>query len=495
MFIPAPIFSDHMILSRRKEIRVFGTADEGRTITGSFAGTTTAAPVENGRFLITFPPMEAGVDLTLTLSDGETAYTFQDVAIGDVFLAGGQSNMELELQNADEGLSHIKTHDDPYLRSFYVPKVPFLTDDFLQNERQHSCWEVCTPGGLKNISAVAYFFALKVRKEQNVPVGIIGCNWGGTSASCWIEQSVLEQNAAGQIYLDLYSEKVGDKTEEQYDKELAEYDQINAAWCKRVDAAKAADPEMPWGEIIKIAGDCPWPPPMGTKSPFRPAGLVESMLKRVAPYSLTSLLFYQGEEDAARPQWYEMLLSTMVIHWRRLFNDDELPFLNVQLPAFKNVGEDDYTEWGDLRHQQWKVYRNLRNTGLAVIIDCGELGNIHPTDKRTPGERLYQAALPVVYGQPGKTSVYATGKYPMGQTMVVTLSGKVLQKGEATAFFELSGVDGVYHKAAATVLGDRLELVSKDVPHPAKARYAHRNYVTVNLFGENGLPLAPFVLE
>ena len=190
-----------------------------------------------------------------------------------------------------------------------------------------------------------------------------------------------------------------------------------------------------------------------------------------------------------------MLLTTMVTNWRKLFGDYEIPFLNVQLPVFKNFGEPDYTNWGDLRHQQWKVYRNLRNTGLAITIDLGELGNIHPTDKRTVGERLYQVALPIVYGQPGQTSVYADGKYPAQGGLAVTLSGKVQEKGEASAFFEVAGADGQYRKAEAKVEGDRILLTCEEVPFPCKARYAHINYATVNLFGENGLPLAPFVLE
>ena len=495
MFVPAPIFSDHMILSRCKEIRIFGTADEGSLITGTLNGLSTTAKAEDGRFLLLFPPMEAGVDHILSLTDGVTSYTFTDVAIGDVFLAGGQSNMELELQNADEGPQLIETHNDPLLRSFYVPKVPTLTDDFLVSERQHSCWKLCQPGQIKEISAVAYFFALKVRREQDVPVGIIGCNWGGTSASCWVEEEVLRQNAAGQVYLDLYKEKVGSKTEAQYDAEQAEYDQRIAAWCKRADELKAANPAISQNDLNKAAGDYPWPPPMGCKSPYRPAGLVETMLKRVAPYSLTALLFYQGEEDTARPEWYEMLLTTMVLNWRKLFADTELPFLNVQLPVFKNEGEDDYSNWADLRYQQWKVYRHLRHSGLAVTIDCGELGNIHPTDKRTIGDRLYQVALPVVYGKPGKTSVYATGKYPVDGGLMVTLSDTIHEKGEATAIFEIAGANGRYQKASAQLLDDRILLSCDAVPYPIKARYAHLNYVTVNLFGENGLPLAPFVLE
>jgi len=495
MFVPAPIFSDHMVLSRRKEIRVFGTAAEGTAITGTLAGNTVSTKACGGRFQLLFPPMEAGVDYTLSLTDGETSYTFSDVAIGDVFLAGGQSNMELELQNADEGKELIKTHNDPLLRSFYVPKMPHLSEEFIRDERKHSGWKLCQPGQIQEVSAVAYFFALKVRKEQDVPVGIIGCNWGGISAACWVEKDVLAQTAAGKVYLDIYEEKAGDKTEEQYDRELEEYNKINEAWGKKVEALKKDDPQISWENIVKLAGDCPWPPPMGMKSPYRPAGLVETMLKRVAPYNVTAFLFYQGEEDTARPEWYEMLLTTMVINWRKLFGDNSIPFLNVQLPVFKNFGEPDYTNWGDLRHQQWKVNENLRNSALAITIDLGELGNIHPTDKRTVGERLYQVGKPVVYGQIGESSIYATGKYPVEGGLLVTLSGKVQVKGEALAFFEVAGPDGQYHKAEAQVNEDSILLSCDAVACPCKARYAHINYTTVNLFGENGLPLAPFVLE
>lgn len=495
MFQPAAIFGNHMILSRNKEIRIFGTAEGSCPITATLGGNTASAVPQNGRFLLILPPMQAGTDYELTLTDGETSYTYTDVAIGDVYLAGGQSNMELELRNADEGAELVRTHNDPLLRSFYVQKQPFMGEDFLRIERECSSWKLCQPGEIGEVSAVAYFFALKVRKEQNVPVGIIGCNWGGTSAACWIEQQVLEQNAAGQVYLELYRNAVGDKTDEVYEKELAEYDVINAAWGKKVAELKEVDPEISWADIIRKAGDCPWPPPMGRKSPFRPAGLVETMLKRVAPYSLTGLLYYQGEEDSARPEWYEMLLGTLVVHWRKLFMDSELPFLNVQLPSFKNFGEEDYNNWGHLRQQQWNVYRAMRNSGLAITIDLGELGNIHPTDKRSVGERLYQVALPVVYGQHGETSVYATCRYPQGASLVVTLSGKVHQQGDNAAPFEIAGSDGVYHKAEARVDGEKIYLTAEAVPCPVSARYAYINYTQVNLYGENGLPLAPFVLE
>ncbi|MBE5800866.1 MAG: sialate O-acetylesterase [Clostridiales bacterium] len=494
MFKPAAIFRDHMILCRNKTIRVFGECDTADMITGQLGPHTARAEVQSGRFQLLFPPMDACEDLTLSLSDGQTSHTFTDVAVGEVYLAGGQSNMELALMNADEGPDCIAIHDDPLLRFYNVPRSPFWDENAIQAE-ENTRWDLCKPGELKDASAVAYFFARKLRQKLNVPVGIIGCNWGGTSASCWTEQSVLESNAAGRVYLDLYQQTAADKTDEAYDLEVIEYEKTSAAWNKQVDELHAAHPDMSWSDVIRQLGDCPWPPPMGRKSAYRPAGLVETMLKRVVPYTLTGFLFYQGEEDSARPEWYDMLLGNMVLNWRKLFMDEELPFLNVQLPVFKNFGEEDYTNWGTIRDQQWRVYRRLRNTGLAITIDLGELGNIHPTDKRSVGERLYEVALSTVYGQEGKTSIYATGKYPQGNTLVVTLSGQVSVTQDAGAPFEIAGADGVYQPAQAEVSGDRILLTAQGVEAPVMARYAFINYTLINLFGENGLPLAPFVLE
>ena len=167
----------------------------------------------------------------------------------------------------------------------------------------------------------------------------------------------------------------------------------------------------------------------------------------------------------------------------------------MQLPVWINNGEVDPRNWPVLRHAQELAWRRTRHTGMACIIDCGEYDNIHPTDKRTVGERLYQVAKPVVYGLPGESSIYATGKYPVEGGLLITLSGKVQVKGDALAFFEVAGPDGQYRKAEAQVRQDSILLTCEAVPFPCKARYAHINYTTVNLFGENGLPLAPFVLE
>lgn len=499
MFTLAPLFGNDAVLARDKEIRVFGAADDGVTMRATLKdafGITLAeasCAAEGGRFLLRLKPQPAQTGCSLTVTDGVESVMSSDIAIGEVYLAGGQSNMELELQNADEGPELIGKHLDHDLRYFNVPKKPVWDESAVEAEAQ-SHWESIRPGYGKDMSAVAYFFAVKLRKKLGVPVGIIDCYWGGTSITCWMDEVALRRTAEGQRYLDEYAQRSGDKTMEQYLAEEKAFGEYCEDWNRKADDLRKEKPDITWPEINGILGQMQWNPPVGPGAPYRPAGLVETMLKRVVPATLTGMLYYQGEEDSGRSSCYDELLVSAVKRWRELFMDEELPFLNVQLPMW--IASDGVEDgcWGRLRHAQERAWKLLRHSGLAVIIDCGEFDNIHPTDKRTPGERLCEQALTVIYGEKGQESPRATGKYAEGGVLTVTLTAPVTARGEET-LLEIAGQDGRYVKAAVTVEGDRLRLTAPEVARPVAARYAHVNWGKVQLFGENGLPLAPFILE
>ena len=495
----APLFGSGAVLARDKEIRVFGAAEDGaalRAVLADASGTVLAEAVctaEEGRFLLRLAPQSAQTGCTLSVTDGTETVASTDIAIGEVYFAGGQSNMELELQNADEGPELIEKHLDPDLRYFNVPKKPIWNEDAVQAEAA-SHWESIRPGYGKDMSAVAYFFAAKLRQKLGVPVGVIDCYWGGTSITCWMDEVALRRTAEGQRYMAEYAEKCGGKTMAQYLEEEAAFGQYCTEWNQKADALRQENPDITWPEINGKIGQMQWNPPVGPGAPYRPGGLVETMLKRVVPATLTGFLFYQGEEDAWRSNCYDELLVSAVKRWRELFRDEELPFLNVQLPMWiASDGTEDGC-WGRMRHMQERAWKRLRNSGMAVIIDCGEFDNIHPTDKRTPGERLYEQALSVVYGEQGKESPRATGKYTEGGVLTVTLTAPVTARGEET-LLEVAGQDGRYARATVEIVGNRLRLTSPEVPHPVAARYAHVNWGKVQLFGENGLPLAPFILD
>lgn len=501
MFKPAAIFSDHMVLCHDREVRIFGYADTGKTISAGIDNCRGECIAQGSgiareeRFLLRLPPLPVQTGCCLRISDGRKTIRIEDVAIGEVFLAGGQSNMELELQNADEGLELLALHNDPDLRFFNVPKQPVWNEQAQQAEEQ-SHWAVVHPGECRDVSAVAYFCSLRLRKEKNIPVGVIDCYWGGTSASCWMDEEALLRTKAGQYYLSAYEAMYGHKTEMQFDMEAEQYQRSLDEYAQRVNAIKAEKPDVSPSELNELAGAYPWPPPAGCKSPYRPAGLVETMLKRVVPYTLTAFLFYQGEEDSSRPSFYEELLTSMIIRWRELFMDEDLPFIIVQLPMFISKGIQDDRTWAVIRQAQHRVWRTLRNTGLAILIDCGEFDNIHPTDKRTPGERLYNEVLRVVYGDnDAPASPRAIQKYTEKNSIVVSLSQKVIEKNGEADLFEIAGDDGRFYPANVQLYGDRLILTAEEVDYPTKTRYAWVNYGVVHLFGENGLPLAPFLLE
>lgn len=495
------LFTDGAVLCRRKELRVFGTGENGVTIRASLLcddGTELARgedTVRNGAFCVFLPPQEAKTGCMLTVSDGQDTVTARDVLIGDVYWAGGQSNMELELQNADEGPELIPIHENSLVRYYNVPKYPRFGEDAEQANRD-ARWTPVLPGTAKDMSAVGYFFAMKLQKRLKVPIGIVDCYWGGTSITCWMDEEALNRTSEGQRYIREYYAQCEGKTMEAYIAEEKAFFDGQNEWYERAAPIRRENPGITIQAIAEIIGPCPpWVPPVGPGSPFRPHGLFHTMLKRIVPLALTGVLFYQGEEDTYRTKRYDILLISFIQRVRELFGDAELPFLNVQLPMWIDAAAEDGKLWPAIRQAQWQAYRMTRNTGLAVLLDAGEYDNIHPTDKRTVGERLYEAALDTVYHENANLSPYATGKYTKGSQLTVTLSAPVHEQGGGQWLMEIAGEDGAFHPADAALDGNKLILTSPDVPRPVMARYAWTDYAIVRLFGENGLPLAPFVLE
>ncbi len=488
---PAAIFGDHMVLRRDCPAAIFGQAEDGRRITVTLQGRSVAATARDGQFILRLPPMPAGGPYTLRITDGETTCAYTDVYFGEVYLAGGQSNMELELRNADDGARLTAETDEPLIRYYNVPKQPWLDRQAIAAERE-TRWRAVAPGTCGDMSAVAFHFATRLRAELGVPVGVIGCYWGGTSAVCWMTEKVLQRTAEGSALWSEYSAAIALKTQAECEADVQAHDGRVDKWNKHIEALRTEHPTMGWTEIARHVGPCPWAPPPSRKSCFRPAGLVETMLKRVAPYTLTGFLYYQGEEDTKHAGLYQVLLSSLILCWRQLFGDETLPFLFAQLPMYMDSSQQDDWQWAVLREMQERTYQSIRHTGMAVLIDAGELDNIHPTDKAIVGERLYRQALRSVYDRLGEAeSPRAVAAYRDADTLVVTLTGAVKANGEP-ALFEIADETGVFTPASAAIEGATLRLRAEGVREPSLARYAWVNYGVVNVFGENDLPLAPF---
>ena len=499
MLETASLFTDGAVLCRGREIRIFGTAGNGQVVEARLkdgSGNVLAegrAEAKDGRFTVCLPPQTARTGCSLSIFSGEERISAADIAIGDVYLAGGQSNMEMEVRNARGGTEAVP--DDPLLRFFNVPRKAVVNDE-QQEEIRKTRWNAVTRETAGFNSAVASVFGREMRRRHpEIPVGIIGCYWGGTSVTCWMEEETLRSLAEGVRYLDTYAEACGGKSMDTYLTEEKVFQQGMEDWCRKADEYRAAHPGAEDPEIEKLLGPFPWNPPAGPGSPYRPGGLAESMLKEIAPVTLTAVLYYQGEEDTARTEQYDVLMTALIGYWRKLFRNRELPFLFVQLPMWIPYGGEDSFTWARTRLAQAAVRDQVRNTGMVCLLDEGEYGNIHPLDKVPVGIRLAEMAGRMLYGE-GEESPRATEKWVTGSVMTVRMTRPVRTAGgEAPKLLEIAGEDGKFVPAEGGITDGMLRIRAEEVPLPVSARYAWTDWSEdANLQGENGLPLEPFWL-
>ncbi|MGN1118861.1 MAG: sialate O-acetylesterase [Oscillospiraceae bacterium] len=495
-FTTAAVFSNDMVLQRGKNINVFGTGEDGTRITVGLLGRKASCTVKNGRWLAVLPPMSETDNTELTVTDGTDTVVFYNVAVGEVWLAGGQSNMEFELRNCTGGSDALQNDDkdsEVRVRFFYTPKKTVGDDDYEQSFRQ-SAWR---PFSDKNSapywSAVGYFFAKELSEQLGVTVGIIGCNWGGTSASAWMKREYAQGETA--VYFEEYDKACEGKSYDELVKAYRDYQEYHAAWEKKSAEYYTNTPNPDWDGCLAYCGPNLYPGPASPVNPMSPGVLHESMIEQVCPYTLAGFIYYQGESDDHRPQMYYTLFTQLIRNWREDWHDDALPFICAQLPMHRYSGDEDRKNWCLIREAQMRAFNTIKNMGMAVIIDCGEFNEIHPKNKKPVGHRFALQALDRFYG--GCDGANA----PMIKNAVwledsVELSfcyadGGFVFSGEPGGF-EICGEDGVYVPAKAEYYGEKIVLSAENIANPRGARYLWTNYGDVTVYGRYGLPLAPF---
>ncbi len=505
----AAIFTDHMVLMREKKVCIWGVCDGQDNVEVCIDNIQAQATILDNTWKVYLPAHAAGGPYLMQVKCGAECLEFEDVYYGEVFLAAGQSNMEMALKDSKGGIDVAKTSDYPLIRYYNVLKTGYI-DEQIEQEIRSVQWESCVGEASGDMSAIAYYAARRIQEELQVPVGVVDCYQGGTSISSWLPENVLKQYSLGEKYIADYKALVGNKTDEEYEQEMEEYWNTWHAWDDKVQAMKAEKPNITWDEIVAEAGDSPWPQPAGNKSIFRPTGAYDSMICTIAPYTLAGIFYYQGESDSdyvETASLYHELMQALIVHWRELFEDDKLYFVITQLPMYKEKDAEDNCAWAITREGQFRLSRQLHNVGLLGIADCGEYGNIHPTDKRTPGERLGNLVLEECYqcSCQGKSmipsevykkdgNVIITCQHTYGEIMVERLDASVHMPGllDFMAVFEVAGKDGAYHPCGFTVEQDKLVLQTKHIEDVECVRYAWTNYGIVRIFNRAHIPLVPF---
>lgn len=545
----AAVFSDHMVLQRETPVAVFGAApaggrvvvdlmdDQGVTVAQTMAVAQAYGEHETeATWLAILPALPASGPYTLRVSHETNRLEFADVMIGEVWLAGGQSNMELELHTSEHGDEAIAAADDPLLRFYNTPKAGRIDE----SAEAASGWEPALAPQVTGMSAIAYHFGARLRAQlgADIAVGIIDCYIGGTSITSWMSRATLIGSDAGRPYVERYEAAIAGKTEEQMRAEADEWQTVFDRWNNNVAAMKEAHPGITQPQIDTEIGPCPWPPPVTPFSERRVSAPYEAMVRRVAPYTLRGFLWYQGEEDEAQCESYRELLGLLIEEWRTLWNlagyaepavgyqadagAAALPFIVVQLPQWIDgqvaARGEDPRHWPVIRAAQLDASETLDDVLLVCTMDCGEFDNIHPLDKTTVGTRIADMALRGVYGRadveaesprvagvtpaPGALDVTFTnaqGLHWRGTTpdTMRTAGGATGARAVAESGFEIAGADGVYVDAGAQILpgdGERVtvRVEAPQVDSPTAVRYAWKSWGPAPLFNGAELPALPY---
>ena len=440
----ASVLGDNMVMQRNTEVKLWGTADPNQKLTiatsWNKAKITTIAN-DKGEWLVKAKTTEAGGPFTITVAAGKEKVQLQNILLGEVWLCSGQSNMEMAMQGYNDqpiisSNEAIAEANNSQLRLFTVKRTSI-------NTPQDTCvgkWDMATAKTVSKFSAVGYFFASRLQKILNVPVGVINSSWGGSRIEAWIDSETMQK----------YPESLKSTTQEK------------------------------------------------TAPNHRAAHLYNGMIAPIKNYSIKGAIWYQGESNRAEYQYYAGLMKAMTDKWKSDFELSELPFYFVQIaPYWYNNSKDILS--GKFCDEQLKASLQIPNAGMVGTVDFGEEFCIHPAEKKTVGQRLSHWALAETYKMEGiayKNPIYksVTAK---DSSLVVTFDNLEMglsSFGKELTNFEIAGDDKVFYPATAKIRSKQVVLTATEVKKPVAARYAYINYPSGKgfLYNTAGLPVLPF---
>jgi sialate O-acetylesterase len=619
--LPA-LFSDHMVLQQGKALPIWGWGETGEGVTITIGAQVQKTVVgEDGKWKAYLDPLTpTAKPLVLTIA-GQNEIVIEDVLVGEVWLASGQSNMQFSVGATDTSVEELAAADYPLIRLFKVPRESSLKPV----EVIAGAWEVCRPASVAGFSAVAYFFGRELHRSLNLPVGLIASSWGGTCAEEWTDSSWLTGEELFQPILDrweespksiksLYSQPTpvelgldevklmprdpdgepllvddfedgnlanllfgswagrpenapsnqislqtpgfGDSGgalmfESDFTVgstpslllsyspsrlvDLSQYDSIeflvrgkgilhfqslqptvndsdnytykklplSEKW-KRVRIRFSDLEQAGWGKpqpftAHALSGALFQLLPVEASILRPPGGLYNGMIHPLIPFTIRGAIWYQGEGNAGRAEQYQELLPTMIRSWRRAWDQDQFPFLIVQLPNYRERQEvPAESTWAELRDAQLKTAKGMQNVGLAVTIELGEADDVHPRAKKEVGRRLALLALGETYGRKG---VDYSG--PVYDSMTIeddrvrlnfkhAGSGLIAAGGQSLRGFTIAGTEQEFRWANADIEGETVVVWSDSVPDPVAVRYGWADNPECNLYNKGGLPAVPF---
>lgn len=449
------ICSNGMVLQQNSEVALWGTSSPGAqiTVTTSWNGASyRTRTASDGRWTVNVKtPSASYKPYTVNVKGDGGSLKIDDVLIGEVWLASGQSNMEMPMrgfyncpvENAAEYICAPPAMDK--VRMFTVPvKQSYEPLDEVDAE-----WKGANPDNIPSMSAVAFFYALKLNQMLDVPVGIVSCAYGGARIESWTPKEILE------TYPD-------ENLSREHIESLTHY--------------------------------------------VRPYLAYNAMLNPVKGYGIKGFIWYQGCSNVGRHEQFVERMTNMVAHWRECWNDAEakLPFYMVELAPYRNKPHTAVPYYALLREVQHKAAKELPNSGIIVtndLVESYEQDNIHPAKKKEVGDRLAYMALNRNYGfrTIACDSPEAVRCYRMANSCELAVELTNMPNGISRWMeiegLEVAGSEGIFYPVTYAYYEYEpkvLRIRSEFVHDPVEVRYGWGDFKPGNLKNTEGLPVAPF---
>lgn len=487
------LFSDGMVL-QRGGCYIQGVANAGANVVVSYDGKELGKTVANNRgewriWTVLSQPVERG---TLTIAAGREVKRFKDVAVGEVWLCSGQSNMAFKVKQAATAQQTLTQCNDNGLR-LYNMSPRWETDNVSWDSTalaevdqlrffEARPWSIASPESVGDFSAVAYYMGKMLRDSLKVPVGIVCNAVGGTPTEAWVDRPVLEQH----------------------------FSQIFRNW-------RGNDFMMDWvrGRAAKNVALRP-----EARHPYHPAYCYEAGMRPLEGYTFKGVAWYQGESNAHNATTYARLLRLLEEGWTQRFTqtaqatarvseglDSLTPALRVQQLAFARQRPFYLVQLSSIERPSWAWFRETQRSlaqelhlPLIVTSDKGLRHDVHPPYKAEVGERLARAVLHNNYGfAQSPLSPEVTAAHRAGSSVWLTLAAPMrltTSDQQPMRTFEMAGVDERFYPAVAEVTaGGQIVLSSSAVPTPRYVRYGWQPFSEGNVVSSQGLPLSTFRLE
>ncbi|MBQ9286048.1 MAG: sialate O-acetylesterase [Bacteroidaceae bacterium] len=446
---------------------------------GPYKLTLTATPLPPDHYRLYYPDHYPYLLENLTKAKEQTLI-IDSLYFGDLWLASGQSNMELrvdqcntleqDLADAARLAGRIHIFNMPARARTDAVEWPDSVLRFT-NKLQHmdfQGWTPATPNAVRNFSAVAFNFARVLADSLNdVPIGIICNAVGGSTTESWIDRSTLERELPNILH----------------DWRNGDYGQPWARGRMAQNIAHALNKDSAAYNLLQ-------------RHPYDPAYLFEAAIAPLGPLPIKGVIWYQGESNAHNVELHERLFTLLERSWREHFarrwncefqKKSTLPFYVVQLSSLPRPS------WPAFRDSQRRLCKELPDTWMAVSSDVGDAADVHYRTKRPVGERLALLALKNTYNHDIESEGPTLRAAVLGQNHTAHLRFDHAEGLTCTRGFELAGPDGIFHQATIQIEGDRIVLSSPDVKWPAAVRYGWSGFTDADLRNGAGLPASTFM--